>query len=67
MIPKNYFSQMLVSSQLGTPLCLLMGQQRDSIIFREGIDRHLKLAGQLYDHVSLDSTISTCDIHNVSC
>ena len=29
-----------------------MGQQRDSIIFREGIDRHLKLAGQLYDHVS---------------
>ena len=41
----------LVGSQLGIPLCLLMGQQRDSIIFREGIDRHLKLAGQLYDHV----------------
>ena len=75
MIPKNYFSQIrnvkkssqrlretLVSSQLGTPLCLLMGQQRDSIIFREGIDRHLNLAGQLYDHISLDSTISMCDI-----
>ena len=41
----------LVGSQLGIPLCLLMGQQRDSIIFREGSDQHLKLAGQLYDHV----------------
>ncbi|XP_065885468.1 THO complex subunit 2-like isoform X2 [Dysidea avara] len=40
----------LVGSQLGIPLCLLMGQQRDSIIFREGSDQHLKLAGQLYDH-----------------
>ena len=42
----------LVDANLSVPLCLLMAQQRDCIIFREGGNRHLKLVGTLYDNVS---------------
>ena len=28
-----------------------MGQQRNSIVFNEGNDKHLKLVGKLYDEV----------------
>jgi len=40
----------LVDANLSVPLCLLMAQQRDCIIFREGANRHLKLVGTLYDN-----------------
>ena len=43
----------LVDTNLSLPLCLLMAQQRDCIIFREGNSRHLKLVCNLYDHVSV--------------
>ena len=41
----------LVDANLSLPLCLLMAQQRDCIIFQEGAIMHLKLVGMLLDHV----------------
>ncbi|KAI8728759.1 THO complex subunit 2 [Biomphalaria glabrata] len=32
-------------------LCLLMSQQRDSTVFAEDVNKHLKLVGKLYDQV----------------
>ena len=42
----------LVDAHLGLPLFLLMAQQRDGIVFRDGALRHLKLVGNLFDNVS---------------
>ncbi|XP_048589854.1 THO complex subunit 2 isoform X3 [Nematostella vectensis] len=39
----------LVESQLDLPLCILMAQQRNGIVFYEDDKRHLKLVGKLYD------------------
>jgi THO complex subunit 2 len=40
----------LLEADLSLPLCLLMAQQRDGIIYREGANRHLKLVCNLYDN-----------------
>ncbi|XP_058948707.2 THO complex subunit 2 [Pocillopora verrucosa] len=39
----------LIEGKLDLPLCLLMAQQRNGIVFFEDPDRHLKLVGKLYD------------------
>ncbi|KAL8617110.1 hypothetical protein ACOMHN_014280 [Nucella lapillus] len=39
----------LLERDLGLSLCLLMAQQRSSVVFREDDTRHLKLVGKLYD------------------
>ncbi|CAH3196125.1 unnamed protein product, partial [Porites evermanni] len=39
----------LLEGKLDLPLCLLMAQQRNGIVFYENADRHLKLVGKLYD------------------
>ena len=41
----------LLEGKLDLPLCLLMAQQRNGIVFYENADRHLKLVGKLYDQV----------------
>ena len=41
----------LIEGKLDLPLCLLMAQQRNGIVFFEDPDRHLKLVGKLYDQV----------------
>ena len=43
----------LVDTDLSLPLCLLMAQQRDCIVYKEASNRHLKLVCNLLDHVSL--------------
>uniref|UniRef100_A0A671DPD5 THO complex subunit 2 n=1 Tax=Rhinolophus ferrumequinum TaxID=59479 RepID=A0A671DPD5_RHIFE len=39
----------LLDHDLALPLCLLMAQQRNGVIFQEGGEKHLKLVGKLYD------------------
>ncbi|XP_044176473.1 THO complex subunit 2-like isoform X1 [Acropora millepora] len=39
----------LLEGKLDLPLCLLMAQQRNGIVFFEDSERHLKLVGKLYD------------------
>ncbi|KAK2503524.1 hypothetical protein MC885_006227 [Smutsia gigantea] len=39
----------LLDHDLALPLCLLMAQQRNRVIFQEGGEKHLKLVGNLYD------------------
>ncbi|KAK2490112.1 hypothetical protein MC885_011648 [Smutsia gigantea] len=39
----------LLDHDLALPLCLLMAQQRNRVIFQEGGEKHLKLVGKLYD------------------
>ncbi|XP_041357183.1 THO complex subunit 2-like isoform X2 [Gigantopelta aegis] len=39
----------VLEHDLAVSLCLLMAQQRDSVIFQEDAERHLKLVGKLYD------------------
>ncbi len=41
----------LAEAHLSLPLLLLMAQQRDCIVYKEGSNRHLKLVSRLYDHV----------------
>lgn len=42
----------LLDHDLALPLCLLMAQQRNGVIFQEGGEKHLKLVGKLYDQAS---------------
>lgn len=42
---------MLLDHELALPLCLLMAQQRNGVVFLEGGEKHLKLVGHLYDQV----------------
>lgn len=42
----------LLENNLAIPLCVLMAQQRNCILFREQEHSHLKLVGKLYDQVS---------------
>ena len=43
-----------MDGDLAFPLCILMAQQRNSIIFFDKpLDRHLKLVGKLYDQVCI--------------
>ncbi|XP_036596611.1 THO complex subunit 2-like [Trichosurus vulpecula] len=39
----------LLDHGLALPLCILMAQQRNGVIFQEGGEKHLKLVGKLYD------------------
>uniref|UniRef100_A0A3P8WX89 THO complex subunit 2 n=1 Tax=Cynoglossus semilaevis TaxID=244447 RepID=A0A3P8WX89_CYNSE len=39
----------LLDNELALPLCLLMAQQRNGVVFLEGGEKHLKLVGHLYD------------------
>ncbi|KAJ3588966.1 hypothetical protein NHX12_009818 [Muraenolepis orangiensis] len=39
----------LLDHDLALPLCLLMAQQRNGVVFLEGGEKHLKLVGKLYD------------------
>lgn len=41
----------LLSENLAVPLCLLLGQQREKIIFGTSNDIHIKVIGKLYDQV----------------
>ncbi|KAL6480006.1 hypothetical protein MHYP_G00110390 [Metynnis hypsauchen] len=60
----------LLDHELALPLCLLMAQQRNGVVFSEGGEKHLKLVGKLYDQchdtlvqfgVFLASNLSTED------
>uniref|UniRef100_A0A669CVE1 THO complex subunit 2 n=1 Tax=Oreochromis niloticus TaxID=8128 RepID=A0A669CVE1_ORENI len=41
--------EVLLDHELALPLCLLMAQQRNGVVFLEGGEKHLKLVGHLYD------------------
>ncbi|KAL7979484.1 hypothetical protein Chor_004642 [Crotalus horridus] len=52
----------LLDHDLALPLCLLMAQQRNGVIFQEGGEKHLKLVGKLYDQASRkESRVSKYD------
>ena len=51
----------LIDSDLGLPLALLIGQQRDSIVYGEGEGKHVKLLGMLYDYVSVCGCECVCE------
>lgn len=40
-----------MDNNLAVALCLLIAQQRHSVIYKEHESIHIKLAGQLYDQV----------------
>ena len=42
----------LIDNNLAVPLCLLMAQQRNCVVYQETEDSHLKLVGKLFDQVS---------------
>ncbi|TRY91331.1 hypothetical protein DNTS_030138 [Danionella cerebrum] len=44
----------LLDHELALPLCLLMAQQRNGVVFSEGGEKHLKLVGKLYDQSKFD-------------
>ena len=39
----------LIDNNLAVPLCLLMAQQRNCVVYKETEDSHLKLVGKLFD------------------
>lgn len=45
----NRLKEALLQEDLIVALCILMAQQRGSIVFKEGADLHLKLVSQMYD------------------
>lgn len=47
----------LLDHDLALPLCLLMAQQRNGVVFQEGGEKHLKLVGKLYDQASKNTCI----------
>ena len=49
----QHLRESLVDANLSLPLFILMAQQRDCIIYRDGASRHLKLVGKLFDNVKL--------------
>ncbi|KAJ6663264.1 hypothetical protein lerEdw1_010400 [Lerista edwardsae] len=50
----------LLDHDLALPLCLLMAQQRNGVIFQEGGEKHLKLVGKLYDQASKSDRQTAC-------
>jgi len=54
----------LQEHDLAIPLCLLMSQQRQAIVFQQPVNhqfedkRHLKLIGKLYDQVVHGTALS---------
>ena len=68
LVQGGYFSQVrntrksssrlrdsLMANNLAVPMCLLMAQQRDGIVFTKDSEdeRHIKLIGKLYDQVCI--------------
>jgi hypothetical protein len=57
----------LQEHDLAIPMCLLMAQQRQGIVYPQAVDhpaedkRHLKLIGKLYDQVSIRHVIGILD------
>uniref|UniRef100_S4RS23 THO complex subunit 2 n=1 Tax=Petromyzon marinus TaxID=7757 RepID=S4RS23_PETMA len=47
----------LLDHDLALPLCLLMAQQRNGVVFHEGGAKHLKLVGKLYDQQCHDTLV----------
>ncbi len=43
----------LIDNSLAVPLCLLMAQQRNCVVYQETEDSHLKLVGRLFDQVTI--------------
>ena len=41
----------LIDNNLAVPLCLLMAQQRNCVVYQETENSHLKLVGKLFDQV----------------
>ncbi len=41
----------LIDNDLAVPICLLMAQQRNCVVYEETQDSHLKLVGKLFDQV----------------
>jgi len=58
----------LQDHDLAIPLCLLMSQQRQGIVFQQPVDhqfedkRHLKLIGKLYDQVWNTQFLLNCSL-----
>ena len=58
-----------MDANLSIPMLLLMAQQRDCIVYKDGSKRHLKLVGMLFDNVSthisngwLEVTMPLCSV-----
>lgn len=47
-----------MDANLSIPMLLLMAQQRDCIVYKDGSKRHLKLVGMLFDNVSAHQWLS---------
>ena len=41
----------LIDNNLAVPVCLLMAQQRNCVVYQETENSHLKLVGKLFDQV----------------
>lgn len=62
--------EVLVDHELALPLCLLMAQHRNGVVFLEGGEKHLKLVGHLHDqvgtHLWMWSNAFSCGKHTLS-
>ena len=47
----NRLKEALIESKVIMPLVFLMAQRRDTVLFVDNPDRHVKTAGLLYDQV----------------
>lgn len=51
--PSQRLKDAILKQDLATPLCLLMAQQRDCIVYNESVNvEHIKLIGKVYDQVT---------------
>jgi hypothetical protein len=48
----------LIDNHLAVPLCLLMAQQRNCVVYQETESSHLKLVGKLFDQVTNTQVLS---------
>ncbi|KAK3752595.1 hypothetical protein QZH41_018789 [Actinostola sp. cb2023] len=46
----------VVDGELALPMCIMMAQQRNGVVFFEDNKRHLKLVGKLYDQLKFESS-----------
>jgi hypothetical protein len=54
----------LLEQDLALALCILMSQKRDSVIYKESTEGHLKIVGRLYDQVQYHSKDRYSTIQN---
>ena len=52
----------LIDNNLAVPLCLLMAQQRNCVVYEEMEKSHLKLVGKLFDQVCLNPIFSSAEL-----